>query len=389
MAEDVRTPSLAEAAWFVARKDLRYMLRQRETLFWTFVMPPIFFFFIGTITGGFADDDEPERLALLAPPEAGFLVPQVARRLEDQGFAVARTTRSAATTTDAPRRLSLPPGFSDSLLTGRRVKVALETEAEDGLDSRYDEIRVARAVYSVLADLLVLSEEGEAPSVAALERLSTTPRALTLSVSQAGRRQRVPTGFEQAIPGTMVMFTLLVLFTSGSVLLVIERQQGLLRRLASSPMPRGAVVLGKWGGRMALGAVQIAAAMLVGTLLFGMRWGPDLPMLLIVLLAWGALAASLGLLLGNLARTEGQAVGIGVLASNVLAALGGCWWPIEVTPGWMQRFALFLPTGVAMDALHKLVNFQAGAASALPHVLALSLAAVAVGSLTARRFRFG
>ena len=39
-------------------------------------------------------------------------------------------------------------------------------------------------------------------------------------------------------------------------------------------------------------------------------------------------------------RTEGQAVGIGVLATNVLAALGGCWWPIEITPAWMQTLAL-------------------------------------------------
>jgi hypothetical protein len=59
--------------------------------------------------------------------------------------------------------------------------------------------------------------------------------------------------------------------------------------------------------------------------------------LVLVLASWAALAASLGLLSGSLARTEGQAVGIGVLLTNVLAALGGCWWPIEVTPPAMQR----------------------------------------------------
>jgi len=55
----------------------------------------------------------------------------------------------------------------------------------------------------------------------------------------------------------------------------------------------------------------------------------------------------------------------------LLAALGGCWWPIEVAPGWMQTLALFLPTGWAMDALHKLVNFGGGPAAALPHVSAM------------------
>ena len=44
------------------------------------------------------------------------------------------------------------------------------------------------------------------------------------------------------------MFTLLVLLSSGAAQLVVEREQGLLRRLASTPIPRGSVVLGKWAG---------------------------------------------------------------------------------------------------------------------------------------------
>jgi ABC-type multidrug transport system permease subunit len=186
----------------------------------------------------------------------------------------------------------------------------------------------------------------------------------------------------------MVMFTLLVLLTSGAILLVIERRQGLLRRLASTPIPRSAVVAGKCGGKLALGLVQIAFAMLAGTLLFGMNWGERLPMVLLVLFAYATLTAALGVLLGSVARTEGQAVGLGVLGANVLAALGGCWWPIEITPQWMQTFSRFLPTGAAMDALHRLVNFGLPASSAALHVAGLLIAALAVGWLAVRAFRF-
>jgi ABC-type multidrug transport system permease subunit len=147
-------------------------------------------------------------------------------------------------------------------------------------------------------------------------------------------------------------------------------------------------VLGKWGGRLALGFVQIAFAMIAGTVLFGMKWGPSLPMILFLLLGWGGLCAWLALLLGSLVQTEGQAIAVGVLASNALAALGGCWWPIEITPGWMQTISKLLPTGWAMDAMHKLISFQSGATSGLPHVAILLAAALAVGWLAARRFRF-
>ncbi|MFQ5739805.1 MAG: hypothetical protein ACE5JX_12400, partial [Acidobacteriota bacterium] len=67
---------------------------------------------------------------------------------------------------------------------------------------------------------------------------------------------------------------------------------------------------------------------------------------------------------------------------------GGCWWPIEITPGWMQTFSLFLPTGWAMDAMHKLVSFEAGATSAAAHVVVMILATVAVGATSVRLFRY-
>jgi hypothetical protein len=54
----------------------------------------------------------------------------------------------------------------------------------------------------------------------------------------------------------------------------------------------------------------------------------------------------------------------------------------------MQGLARVLPTGVTMDALHRLVSFEAGASSALPHVLALVAMSAVAGWLAARTFRF-
>jgi ABC-type multidrug transport system permease subunit len=77
-----------------------------------------------------------------------------------------------------------------------------------------------------------------------------------------------------------------------------------------------------------------------------------------------------------------------VISANLLAALGGCWWPIEVTPLWMQKLQLALPTGWAMDALHKLVSFGASPTAALPHVAAMLVAGFGILLLSARVFRF-
>lgn len=376
------------AAAFIVRHDLVFMLRQRETLLWVFVMPIVFFYFIGTVTGGFAGsrDDRPDPMVMRAPADGGIIVDQIVRRLEEQDFEVIRETAPEQFERFG-RRLTIPAGATESVLAGTPIEVTLEQGGEQ-LASRFDQVRINRAVYAVVADLAVIKSRAGEVDAPAFAEITAAPRALTMSVRSAGRRLQAPSGFAQAVPGTLVMFTMIVLLTGSATTLVVEREHGLLRRLASSPLSRGSIVLGKWLSRMTLGLVQIGFAMIVGTVLFRVDWGAAAPMVALLLVAWAAFTASLALLLSNLVRTPGQASGIGVLTSMVLAALGGCWWPIEITPRWMQTLALFLPSGWTMDAMHKLVNFGYGPSSALPHIAALAVGALVVGAAAVRLFRY-
>ena len=78
---------LLGAAWFVAKHDLRVMLVQRETLLWTFLMPFVFFWFIGTVTSGFSGGGSGKTyLALRVGEDAGFLADELTARLGTEGF---------------------------------------------------------------------------------------------------------------------------------------------------------------------------------------------------------------------------------------------------------------------------------------------------------------
>ena len=367
-------------AFFLARMDLWHLAHSREALMWTFVMPLIFFYFLGAITGNFRGGAK-DPLAVSVAAVGGFLADQVIDRLGARDFSVVRT-RTEAEFLGYPRRLEIPGGFTAAALASKPVTLEL-TRVGDETGASYDRVRIERALNSVRSDMAAGAVTPEQ-----LTELGRQPRALGVDVKAAGRRIVPPIGFDQSVPGTMVMFTLLVMFTSGAVSLTIERRNGILRRLASSSMSRGAVVVGKWGARWAMGMVQIAFAMIAGSVLFGVHWGPNLAAVLAVLAAYGALAATLGMALGNFGRTEAQVIGLGVIASNLLAGLGGCWWPIEVTPVWVQKAALFLPTGLTMDALHKVVNFGAPPSAVIPHLCALVAAAVVAGWVVARGFRF-
>ena len=111
-------------------------------------------------------------------------------------------------------------------------------------------------------------------------------------------------------------------------------------------------------------------------------------MIVVLLLSWAGVCTSLGLLLGSVGNTEGQIAGIGVTSSMLLAGLGGCWWPIEVAPAWMQSIAAVLPTGWTMNGLHRLMSFEAGPSSVVTELALLLATAVAVGFVATRRFRY-
>ncbi len=402
--------ALRQAA-LIARRDFRLIVWRREGIAWIFVMPLIFFYFIGVATGGLVNSSagEPDPLALSAPENAGLLVDELVLRLEQENF---RVERSAADSADAAadsadaaadggaetgRRLrvlpspdagSVPTGsLTDWALAGNTILLDYSSDVE-GLDSSFDRLRVARAAFTVLADAVVIDATGGELDSEGFAALAAEPRSITLDVRPAGRREVPPSGFTQTVPGTMVMFVMLLALTAGAIHLVIERRQGLLRRLASAPVPLGSIVLGKITGRALVALLQIAYAMAIGTWLFDIDWGPALPMVFVILCAWAFFNAALALLFGNFVRTEGQASGIGVMITMALAALGGAWWPIEITPGWMQTLAMFIPTGWTMDAMHSLVNFAYGPASVLPQLLTLLAATLLLAWAGARTFRY-
>src|SRR5215831_8174358 len=116
---------MLRSAWFLARHDLKHMLRARETLFWTFLMPIVFFFFIGSITGGFAKSgaESKDPLILDTNPGAGFLSAVLEQRLGEAGFEIV----APGTSTPGKKipRLSIPAAFTDSVLAGHRIKITL------------------------------------------------------------------------------------------------------------------------------------------------------------------------------------------------------------------------------------------------------------------------
>ena len=84
--------------WFVAAKDTRFMFREKSTLIWVFLMPLLFFYFIGTLTSGFSDSlpSGKQTLHCRNEQDTGFLAEHLERRLAENHFEVARAGSARA-----------------------------------------------------------------------------------------------------------------------------------------------------------------------------------------------------------------------------------------------------------------------------------------------------
>ena len=69
----------------------------------------------------------------------------------------------------------------------------------------------------------------------------------------------------------------------------------------------------------------------------------------------------------------------------LMAAIGGCWWPLEIAPDFMKTAAHFVPAGWALDALHQLISFGGGFDAIVVPVLVL-IGFGTVATLAAAKF---
>ncbi len=91
---------------------------------------------------------------------------------------------------------------------------------------------------------------------------------------------------------------------------------------------------------------------MVGQLAFGVDYFNSPLALFITMISLSVLAAAFGLLIASLFRTEQAVIATTVITALLLAALGGAWFPLEVTGAGFSRVAHVLPSAWLMDVLH-------------------------------------
>ena len=214
------------------------------------------------------------------------------------------------------------------------------------------------------------------------------PGALAITeTSVTGAPRRLNT-FDQNVPGFSVTFLLLGMLLGVSMGLLDERDWGTLARLRAMPTPLATILVAKLLARFAIGSVQMLLLFLVGRLAFGVSLGPEPWALALPTVGIVFAGTAFGLVVAGIAHTREAVLPVGSIVIVTMAAVGGCWWPIDLEPPWMRAAARIFPTTWAMAAFNDLMIRRQGLTAVLEPtaiLFAFGLLYLVVGLVLFRR----
>ncbi|HYG58133.1 MAG TPA: ABC transporter permease [Symbiobacteriaceae bacterium] len=291
---------------------------------------------------------------------------------------------------------AIPRGFATAVAAGQAPTLELIPAPGSNLDMGISPI-LQRAADQLAGDyslaLRLAGSTDPAQVRAAMTRVADerTRRGAVVAaeplVRQAAGQQAVSGGtLNHAALGYTVMSVMMSILMMAGVFLN-ERQHGTWGRLLTTPTNRTSLLAGYMLSFFVTGIFQFSVLVLGTRLLFGIAWGPLLP-LFAVGAALVAASAGLGLFLAGLVRTFEQQTAIGVIFVVATSMLGGLFWPLDILSPTMQRIGHLTPQAWAMEGLTE-VALRGGswAGLVLPLTVLLGLAVV-FSAIGVRRVRY-
>ena len=189
---------------------------------------------------------------------------------------------------------------------------------------------------------------------------------------------------DAAVPGVLALCVISTALSGQGIATGFDRRYGVLRFLATTPLGRNGLIMGKCIAVLVVVAIQFT---LVTALGYGLGWRPDAiavsRSIITMLMGAGAFTA-LGLLIAGTVRAEAT-LAIVNIAWVILAGAGGVVFPLKSFPDWYAGIVAWSPSAALGDALRG--NFIQHQWLADPHWV-LIVWTVVIGFVASRKFKW-
>ena len=388
---------IARQTLLMAAKDTRVFFKDKFAVGFSFLFPFLFVIGFSFALGDVGPGDEALEMAIATQETEGLSV-QIINDLSGRAQQLValdyQTALSQAEDGNLDGFVAFPSDFTQSVMEGRPTVLEVvvgsgsppEIQAAlNGLASSIaDDLEKTNVTLSALYELSPSAPDGTLSFDPESVIGDRTP-AIIFEVESVGEAESVGAA-NFTLPAYLTMFVFFAAALSAEAI-ARERQGQTLERLLSNGVHRESIVLGKFVGVAFRGLLQLAVLWTVGIFAFGIDLGisPAAVVLISVLMALAS--AAFGVMLASFVADIKTASMAGVLVSLTLAPIGGCWWPLFITPEWMQSLAKLTPHGWANGAFNKLMLFGAEFGDVSQELIALTAFGVAFLVIALWKFR--
>ena len=406
--------------WYIAKKDLIQILRDRNSLIFLILVPLVLILVIGLAFGNlFGSSSGPITITVaVSNQDSGFVGKSIVDALHinndqlkitvNQYNDPGQVTDQVANNTNVNAGIVIPAGTTDKLTaasgTGTTPKNLVQFYSLPSNNDPRATI-VQNIVTGVLSSQLAgTSAVGAVNSVCnqpgnRCAQSSINTQAIATSVGQASanggqsavealRAGKAPSinTFDQLVPGYAIFFALFGINTAAGTILQ-EKEDGTFRRLLIAPVHKYALLGGKLLAQFILTLAQLSFFFIFGYFAFHLHIG-SLPAVIALLIGASFAATGLGILLVSFVKTRRQLNAIVPLVVIITSAIGGAWWPLFIEPAWMQQVAKIGLTAWAMEGLNGVMILGKDFVQVAPDILGLLAYGIICFVIATRLFRF-
>ncbi|HYG56631.1 MAG TPA: ABC transporter permease [Symbiobacteriaceae bacterium] len=376
----------------IAMLHLKQSFKSKGTLISVFGLPLIMTFVFGVMlnaSSGRAAHGHVYPVAVVDLDDSFASRSLVETLKQEPNLAVVVTTEAGMNKRFADKKIDsgvvIPKGFHQGIVVGSAPEVKLIAAPGSNLVLgmgpllRRDvarmahDYRLAIAVAGGVTDETKVNEQFA--RISEDRKNNTTIVTMSQVARQASAEVTAGRPVDAAAIGFIITFVMMAVFMMSGVILQ-ERRQGTWPRLLTTPQPRLTLISGYLLSFFLTGLAQFAILVVVSRLVFGVDWGPLLP-LAAMASATVLCAGGMGLFLAGIVKTYEQQVTVGVLVINATSMLGGVYWDLSWVSQTMQRIGYLTPQAWALDGFRE-VMLRGGAWSGLLLPLAVLLGITAV-----------
>nr|WP_285852366.1 ABC transporter permease [Robertmurraya korlensis] len=332
-----------------------------------FLMPLLFTF----IFGGLSSEESSEKTnVLLVDHDDSSLSKEFTQQLKEsnQLFTIETVSESKMTLLLESKKVAaalvIPHGFEEEIKTKKEPEMTFLTIPEFTSSDPIKEV-VGNQLMKLRLLVSASSEwsrySGDEWSVM-YEKIESNVSETSFQINKINVEEKhsnaTSNGASRVAPGFSIMFVMIMIMSVTGTILE-ARSSGVWSRLLIAPASRFEIAVGYLLFFFVIGFIQFCILIVATHYLFGVHWGDPLAVLLLMVALLLAVVG-MGLLIATLVKTVEQQAAIGNVVVVATCMISGVYWPLEITPEFMQKIAQFLPQTWAMSGFTELLTNGGG-----------------------------